>query len=153
MSSRASITGLDALGVADERLGHPAQVGVVARPVLEVRVEEPDEDGVEPRLAVDHGREGVEGATVERCAEAPAVGPRRCRPEAVQLREQLAHLGTRLLRHGKSGEPIEGRQRVVVGRFLVLEAAAQVQERGVQGLVGHGGLSSRAREVSRHVVP
>ncbi len=132
--------GLDPLRVADQGLGHLAQARVVPRPVLEVGVQETDEDGVEPRLAVDHGRERVEGAAVERGAEAAPVGPRRRRPEAVQLPEEVADLGPRLLRHGEGGEPVERREGLGVGGFLVLEAAAQLQERGMLDLVGHGGL-------------
>ena len=147
--------GLDPLGVADQGLGHLAQAGVVPRPVLEVGVQEADEDGVELRLAVDHGRERVEGAAVECFAQAAPVRPGRRRPEAVQLPEEVADLGARLLRHGKGGEPIERGEGLAVGGFLVLEAAAQFLECGVEGLVGHGGLSSSARNIvkARRAVP
>ena len=99
---------------------------MVPCPVLEVRVQETNEDGVEPRLAVDHGRERVEGAPVEHRAETTPGRAGRRRPEAVQLPEEVADLGARLLRQGKGSEPIERGEGLRVGRFFVHEAAMQL---------------------------
>ena len=133
--------GLDALRVAHDRGAELAQPRVVARGVLELRVDEPHQHGVEARLALDRGRERVPGPALDRLAEASAARAFGRRPELVELGEQLADLRAGFLGERDARLLVELGERVGVGGFLVLEPQAQRLERvGERLRVGHGGL-------------
>ena len=113
---------------------------MVARGVLELRVQQPHQHRVEAGLVLDRRRDDAPGAPSERGAE-PAAGRARGRlEELVQLLEQLPNLGAGLVRQRRRRHAVQLGEGLRVGRLLVFEPEAQRLELGAELRVGHGGL-------------
>ena len=113
---------------------------MVARGVLELRVQQPHQHRVEARLVLDGGQERAPRAPLERAAEAAAAPGLGRRVELVELLQQLAHLGSGLVRERCLRHAVELGERLRVGGFFVLEPETKRLELGDELRVGHGGL-------------